>query len=68
MRDEPRNAYLACQGWPVLRFWNHDVVRNRESIMEPDPCSRRSSLVIDALIRPGFAGHLLPEGEGARLP
>src|SRR5271166_6596928 len=30
-RDEVRDAYLAREGWKVLRFWNHDLLRNRES-------------------------------------
>ncbi len=33
-RDEVRDAYLARQGWKVVRFWNHEVTRNRESVME----------------------------------
>ena len=34
IRDERRDAYLARQGWVVLRFWNHDIVRNRESVID----------------------------------
>jgi very-short-patch-repair endonuclease len=33
-RDERRDAYLADHGWAVLRFWNHDILRNRESIID----------------------------------
>ncbi len=32
-RDETRDAYLARQGWIVLRFWNHEVMRNREGVL-----------------------------------
>ncbi len=32
--DEVRDAYLAGEGWTVLRFWNHDVYRNRDSVMD----------------------------------
>ena len=32
--DERRDAYLARQGWGVLRFWNHDILRDRESIID----------------------------------
>ena len=34
IRDERRDAYLARQGWAVLRFWNHDILRNRESVID----------------------------------
>ena len=34
IRDESRDAYLACQGWTALRFWNHDILRSRESVID----------------------------------
>ncbi len=34
LRDERRDAYLAREGWTVLRFWNHDVLRNRDSVID----------------------------------
>jgi very-short-patch-repair endonuclease len=58
-RDKVRDAYLASQGWRVLRFWNSEVLRNRESVLETivadaaKPSSGRASRV-----------HLPPEGEG----
>ncbi len=33
-RDEVRDAYLARLGSKVLRFWNHEVLRNRESVLD----------------------------------
>jgi very-short-patch-repair endonuclease len=33
-RDTVRDAYLASQGWRVLRFWNNEVLRNREGVLE----------------------------------
>jgi very-short-patch-repair endonuclease len=33
-RDNIRNAYLASQGWKVLRFWNNEVLQNREGVLE----------------------------------
>jgi very-short-patch-repair endonuclease len=33
-RDARRDAYLAEQGWTVLRFWNHDILQNRESVID----------------------------------
>jgi very-short-patch-repair endonuclease len=32
-RDEVRDAYLTRQGWTVRRFWNHEVMRNREGVL-----------------------------------
>src|ERR1700729_2031189 len=32
--DEARDAYLESQGWKVLRFWNNEVLRNREGVLE----------------------------------
>jgi very-short-patch-repair endonuclease len=34
VRDERRDADLARRGWAVLRFWNHDILRNRESVID----------------------------------
>jgi very-short-patch-repair endonuclease len=56
-RDNVRDGYLERQGWKVLRFWNNEVVQNREGVLETifAHASRPSS---------GPSGHLLPEGEG----
>jgi very-short-patch-repair endonuclease len=57
VRDNLRDAYLANQGWKVLRFWNNEMLQNREGVLETilAHASRPSS---------GPSGHLLPEGEG----
>ena len=34
IRDEDRDAYLARQGWTALRFWNHEVLQNLESVLD----------------------------------
>jgi len=34
LRDARRDAELARQGWTVLRFWNHDILQNRESVID----------------------------------
>ena len=31
--DERRTAFLAQQGWRVLRFWNNDVLNNLEGVL-----------------------------------
>jgi very-short-patch-repair endonuclease len=56
-RDAVRDAYLESQGWKVLRFWNNEVVQNREGVLETifAYANRPSS---------GPSGHLLHEGEG----
>ena len=32
-RDERRTALLSGRGYRVLRFWNHDVLRNSEGVL-----------------------------------
>ncbi len=32
--DERRTAFLEANGWRVARFWNEEVVRNREGVRE----------------------------------
>ena len=33
-RDKVRDAFLAARGYRVLRFWNNDVLRNTDSVLE----------------------------------
>jgi very-short-patch-repair endonuclease len=33
-RDAERTAYLKSRGYQVLRFWNTDVLRETDSVME----------------------------------
>jgi very-short-patch-repair endonuclease len=56
VRDNIRDAYLANQGWKVLRFWNNEVLQNREGVLE--------TIYAHAKPSSGPSGHLLPEGEG----
>ena len=49
-RDEKRDAYLATQGFRILRFWNNEIFTNEEGVAEqiylalsspsPQPLSR----------------------------
>jgi 2-isopropylmalate synthase len=57
LRDNVRDAYLANQDWKVLRFWNNEVLQNREGVLE--------TIYAHAKPSSGPSGHLLPEGEGA---
>ena len=34
VRDEERTAWLESQGFQVLRFWNDDVLKRRELVLE----------------------------------
>jgi len=31
-RDQRRTAWLASRGWRVVRFWNNEVIENREGV------------------------------------
>ena len=62
-RDEIRDACLLSQGWRVLRFWNHEVIQNRESVLETILAHAYSPNGADPHPA-GCAGHLLPKGEG----
>ncbi len=31
--DQQRTAFLASQGWRVLRYWNNDVFQNLEGVL-----------------------------------
>lgn len=33
-RDLRRDAFLAADGWHVLRFWNNDVMHNTKGVLE----------------------------------
>jgi very-short-patch-repair endonuclease len=33
-RDVERDRWLASKGYRVLRFWNSDVLRNRDSVLQ----------------------------------
>ena len=33
-RDKARDAFLARQGWTVLRFWNHDILQNPGVVLD----------------------------------
>jgi hypothetical protein len=33
-RDERRSAWLAAQGFRVIRFWNDDVLKSMDSVLQ----------------------------------
>ncbi len=65
-RDKVRDAYLASQGWKVLRFWNPDVLQNRESVL--DTIFAHAGSPSRGEPSSGPSGHLLPQGEGSDQP
>jgi very-short-patch-repair endonuclease len=42
-RDRVRDAYLGSEGYRVLRFWNSDVLRNINGVLETILASLNSS-------------------------
>lgn len=32
--DQIRDAFMAARGWSILRFWNLDVLRERDSVLD----------------------------------
>jgi very-short-patch-repair endonuclease len=32
--DARRDAFMQAQGWSILRFWNHDVLKQRTVVCE----------------------------------
>ncbi len=57
--DQKRDAWLSAAGYRILRFWNHDVLRRTESVLDQ---------ILDVMATtcplPAF-GHLPPQaGEG----
>jgi adenine-specific DNA-methyltransferase len=48
--DNRRTDYLKCNGWKIIRFWNHEVLNEREAVLvrilgaleppHPDPLPR----------------------------
>jgi adenine-specific DNA-methyltransferase len=57
--DAKRTAFLEQNGWRVLRFWNHDVLRHTETVLETIAANLGNTLTRPAL-RPVDLSH---EGE-----
>jgi very-short-patch-repair endonuclease len=67
LRDNIRDAYLASQGWTVLRFWNNEVVQNRRCAGDNSGACKQTLIRLRATFSPrekGPAATLLPRGEG----
>ena len=44
--DQQRDKWLRVQGFEILRFWNHDVLKNKEGVLQQ---------IIEALQSPSLA-------------
>jgi very-short-patch-repair endonuclease len=59
-RDEGRDAWLSRGGYRILRFWNDDVLKRTNAVLE------EIAGAIDSSVTPlpaRFARHPLPQGE-----
>ena len=52
--DERRTLELESMGYKVLRFWNNDVLKNLDGVLE---------VILEALASPAPHPNPLPEGE-----
>jgi very-short-patch-repair endonuclease len=52
--DERRTLELQLMGYRVLRFWNNDVLKNMEGVLE---------VILEVLASPASHPNPLPEGE-----
>ncbi len=55
VRDLKRDAYLKSEGYRVLRFWNVDVLRNMDGVID---------MVLSAIARPPHPALSPDGGEG----
>ena len=55
--DSARTRILRSQGWTILRFWDHDVLRATEAVVE---------VIWNTVCRPYPHPNPSPEGRGAQ--
>jgi very-short-patch-repair endonuclease len=60
-RDRQRDAWLRARGFQVLRFWNNDVLKNTEGVLEMILAALEQSL---SRLGPAVLGTLSPSGRG----
>jgi very-short-patch-repair endonuclease len=66
-RDRTRDAFLCRHGYSVLRFWNDEVLREREAVLATILAALEGRLSPSPDLR--FApATLSPRGEGAEAP
>ncbi|MCG8429051.1 MAG: DUF559 domain-containing protein, partial [Chromatiales bacterium] len=61
--DAQRTAKLEAMGYTVMRFWNHEILGELDSVLE------RIALVLNEIPspQPFYTRRVLPEGEGVSL-
>jgi very-short-patch-repair endonuclease len=70
-RDAARDAWLASEGFRVLRFWNDQILKEAEAVLEvilqalAEACPLSPNL---PSLRSGFGGHRLPPAANKRPP
>jgi len=53
--DAGRTRYLKSQGWRIVRFWDSDVLKETEAVLEA---------IWNMVARPALSPTPLPQGEG----
>ncbi len=43
--DAKRDAFMASEGWQVLRFWNHEIYYNMDGVLETILEAARNSVL-----------------------
>jgi very-short-patch-repair endonuclease len=64
-RDIERDAWLAAKGYRVLRFWNSDVLKNREGVLQTIADATRSITPLPNPPPQGGRGHAAARGRVA---
>jgi very-short-patch-repair endonuclease len=60
-RDLARDAWLTSEGYRVMRFWNDDVLKRTNAVLE---LIAQAAAVLDVTPLPAsFARHPVPQGE-----
>jgi very-short-patch-repair endonuclease len=67
-RDNVRDAYLASQGWKVLRFWNGEVFHNPQGVLETILSHAELPKQSEPSSVAPLARHPSPEGKGWSKP
>ncbi len=71
-RDETRTRWLEQEGYRVIRFWNNDLTKNIEGVLDTIHAALYGTRDLDAALlkherRPkGAARHLTPPASGGR--
>ena len=59
-RDLERDRWLETKGYRVLRFWNHDVLRNRNGVLETIVAAAAEATPLPSPLPQGGRGQTAP--------